>query len=115
MRVNQGQDFVIAGYTPTPKNFDAVVFGYYDGGNLMYAGRTRNGFTPASRDQLFKRFKALAADKSPFVNLPEARGGRWGEGLTAERMKECRWLLCRIRHRSHWTKPLRGIIVGEGF
>jgi bifunctional non-homologous end joining protein LigD len=27
MRVNQGQDFVIAGYTPNPKNFDAVVFG----------------------------------------------------------------------------------------
>jgi DNA ligase D-like protein (predicted ligase) len=92
MRVNQGQDFVIAGYTPTPKNFDAVVFGYYDGGKLMYAGRTRNGFTPSSRDQLFKRFKALGAEKSPFVNLPEARGGRWGEGLTAEKMKECRWL-----------------------
>jgi ATP-dependent DNA ligase len=101
MRVNQGQDFVIAGYTPTPKNFDAVVFGYYDGGKLMYAGRTRNGFTPSLRDQLFKRFKALAAEKSPFVNLPEARGGRWGEGLTAEKMKECRWLLCRMRHSSH--------------
>ena len=92
MRVNQGQAFVIAGYTPAPRNFDAIVFGYYDDGKLMYAGRTRNGFTPSSRDQLFKRFKALGAEKSPFVNLPEARGGRWGEGLTAEKMKECRWL-----------------------
>lgn len=27
-----------------------------------------------------------------FANLPEPRGGRWGEGLTAEKMRECRWL-----------------------
>ena len=48
MRVNQGQEFVIAGYTPSGKNFDALIFGYYEGDNLMYAGRTRNGFTPAT-------------------------------------------------------------------
>jgi bifunctional non-homologous end joining protein LigD len=58
----------------------------------MYAGRTRNGFTPSSRDQLFKLFRTLVADKCPFANLPEAKGGRWGEGLTAEKMQECRWL-----------------------
>ena len=92
MRVNQGQPFVIAGYTPSAKNFDAIVFGYYDGGNLIYAGRTRNGFTPSMRDQLFKRFHTLMTERCPFANLPEARGGRWGEGLTAEKMKECRWL-----------------------
>ena len=92
MRVNQGQVFVIAGYTLSPKNFDAIVFGYYDSGKLMYAGRTRNGFTPSMRDQLFKRFNALATEKCPFANLPEARGGRWGEGLTAEKMKACHWL-----------------------
>jgi ATP-dependent DNA ligase len=28
----------------------------------------------------------------PFDNLPEKRAGRWGEGLTADKMKECRWL-----------------------
>jgi bifunctional non-homologous end joining protein LigD len=92
MRVNRGQDFVIAGYTPSLKNFDAVVFGYSDGEQLMYAGRTRNGFTPSSRDRLFKRFKGLEVGTCPFVNLPESRSGRWGEGLTAEKMKECRWL-----------------------
>jgi len=58
----------------------------------MYAGRTRSGFTPASRDQLFKCFKTLAAETCPFANLPEAKSGRWGVGLTAEKMKDCRWL-----------------------
>jgi bifunctional non-homologous end joining protein LigD len=92
MRVNQGQSLVIAGYTLGARNFDAVVFGYYEGGRLMYAGRTRSGFTAASRDRLFKRLQALAAAECPFANLPETRSGRWGEGLTAEKMKDCRWL-----------------------
>ena len=26
------------------------------------------------------------------ANLPEVRGGHWGQGLTAEKMKECHWL-----------------------
>jgi bifunctional non-homologous end joining protein LigD len=26
------------------------------------------------------------------VNLPEAKSGRWGAGLTAAKMKDCRWL-----------------------
>src|SRR5215831_1670650 len=52
MRVNRGQKFVIGGYTIGANGFDAVIFGYYDGDKLIYAGRTRNGFTPASRDQL---------------------------------------------------------------
>jgi DNA ligase D-like protein (predicted ligase) len=92
MRVNRGQPFVIAGYTLGARSFDAIIFGYYDGGKLMYAGRTRSGFTSASRDQLFKRFKPLAVEACPFANLPEAKSGRWGVGLTAEKMKDCRWL-----------------------
>ena len=92
MRLNQGQEFVIAGYTPSAKNFDALVFGYYRGTDLIYVARTRNGFTPASREQLYRRFRGLELADCPFVNLPEARSGRWGQGLTAEKMKECRWL-----------------------
>ena len=92
MRVNQGQEFVIGGYTRAPRAFDALIFGYYQDGHLLYVARTRNGFTPASREQLFKRFYGLETTKCPFVNLPEKRSGRWGQGLTAEKMAECVWL-----------------------
>jgi bifunctional non-homologous end joining protein LigD len=92
MRVNQGQEFVIAGYTPSPKNFDALVIGYYDSGKLIYAARTRNGFTPASRMQLFKKIKPLQIEDCPFANLPEKKAGRWGADLTSAKMSECRWL-----------------------
>jgi len=92
MRVNQGQEFVIAGYTRSPNNFDALVIGYYEGSKLMYAARTRNGFTPASRAELFKKLKPLEISGCPFANLPEKKAGRWGAGLTAAKMAECRWL-----------------------
>lgn len=92
MRVNQGQEFVIGGYTASPKNFDALIFGYYEGGKLMYAARTRNGFTPASREQLFKKFRGFETPDCPFANLPEKHAGRWGQGLTAAKMADCRWL-----------------------
>jgi DNA ligase D-like protein (predicted ligase) len=92
MRVNRGQELVIAGYTPSSRNFDALVIGYYENGKLMYAARTRNGFTPASRAELFKKLKPLEIEECPFANLPEKKAGRWGAGLTADKMKECRWL-----------------------
>jgi DNA ligase D-like protein (predicted ligase) len=92
MRLNRSQEFVIGGYTRGTKTFDALVFGYYEGDKLMYVARTRNGFTPVSRAQLFKRFKGLEIDTCPFVNLPEARAGRWGQGLTKAKMAECHWL-----------------------
>jgi ATP-dependent DNA ligase len=92
MRVDRGQEFVIGGYTRGTKTFDALVFGYYEGDKLIYAARTRNGFTPATRAQLFRRFKGLEISECPFANLPEARGGRWGQGLTKAKMAECQWL-----------------------
>jgi DNA ligase D-like protein (predicted ligase) len=92
MRVNRGQEFVIGGYTRGTKTFDAFVFGYYEGDRLLYAARTRNGFTPATRAQLFKKFKGLEVKECPFANLPEAKSGRWGQGLTKAKMAECVWL-----------------------
>jgi bifunctional non-homologous end joining protein LigD len=92
MRVNQGQEFVIGGYTRAPRTFDALIFGYYQYGQLMYVARTRNGFTPSSREQLFRRFRGLETPICPFGNLPESRSGRWGQGLTADKMAECVWL-----------------------
>ena len=92
MRVNRSQEFVIGGYTRGTKTFDALIFGYYQGDRLMYVARTRNGFTPAARAQLFRRFKGLEIDECPFANLPEARSGRWGQGLTKAKMAECQWL-----------------------
>ena len=96
MRVNQSQEFVIGGYTPSAKNFDALVIGVHRNRQLFYVARTRNGFTPASRAQLFKKIRPFEVTRCPFANLPESHSGRWGVGLTAEKMKDCRWLEPRL-------------------
>ena len=104
-----GQELVIGGYTPSPKNFDALVIGYYDGPNLIYAARTRNGFTPALRGELFKKLRLLEIKECPFANLPEKKAGRWGAGLTATKMAECRWLkplLVAQFEFVNWTEDL---------
>jgi ATP-dependent DNA ligase len=90
MRINKGQEFVIAGYTLGGATFDALVFGYYQGSKLLYVSRTRNGFTPRLREDLLKRFRGLEITECPFANLPEPRGGRWGQGLTAAKMEDCK-------------------------
>jgi bifunctional non-homologous end joining protein LigD len=91
-RVNRGQEFVIGGYFPGPHGIDSLIVGYYDGEKLMYAARTRNGFVPASRRQVFSKLRHLVTPACPFVNLPETRRSRFGEELNAEKMKKAVWL-----------------------
>jgi DNA ligase D-like protein (predicted ligase) len=91
-RVNAGQEFVIGGYTPGSNGIDAIVVGYYSARDLIYVARTRNGFVPASRPSVFQRLRELRIEECPFANLPETREPRWGEAMTAEKMKECVWV-----------------------
>lgn len=78
-RINRGQELVIGGYFPGPHGFDSIILGYYKGDDLMYVARTRNGFVPATRRQVFSKLKNLVIEKCPFVNLPDTRKSRFGE------------------------------------
>jgi ATP-dependent DNA ligase len=91
-RINLGQEFVVGGYTPGTHGFDALIVGFYRGNDLIYAARVRAGFIPGTRREVFAQIKAFKTSKCPFVNLPETSEGRWGQGLTAEKMKACVWL-----------------------
>lgn len=91
-RINAGQEFVIGGFIPSALGVDSLVIGFYRGKDLIYAGRVRAGFVPATRRAVFERIKHLCAPDCPFVNLPEKAEGRWGQGLTAEKMQKCIWI-----------------------
>ena len=106
MRIGGGQEFVIGGYTPSPKNFDAVLVGYFERNKLMFAARVRNGFVSSLRTAVFRKFEGLESEKCPFANLPESEKGRWGEGLTAADMEKCVWLkpkLVAAIEYAEWT------------
>ena len=91
-RINLIQEFVIGGYIPSHLGVDSIVVGFYKGSDLYYAARVRAGFMPATRRIVFDAIKHLKSAKCPFVNLPEKEAGRWGQGFTADKMKEAVWI-----------------------
>lgn len=92
MRVELSQELVIGGYTPGTHGFDAVLVGLYRDDRLYFCASVRAGFVPASRRAVHAQLASLEAEACPFVNLPEASGGRWGQGMTAAKMRNCIWL-----------------------
>ena len=76
-------------------HFDVFPIGFEQRGVRVMEGmeaRVKAGLVPATRREVFERIRHLETPKYPFANLPELAAGRWGQGLTAEKMKECVWL-----------------------
>jgi bifunctional non-homologous end joining protein LigD len=90
------QEFVVGGFRADGRSVDALVVGYYDGRRLLAAGKVHAGLTAASRRELFLTLTSLAAKTCPFANLPNARTGRWGEGISAEDMATITWVKPRV-------------------
>jgi bifunctional non-homologous end joining protein LigD len=106
-RINRGQELVIGGYIPGADFFDALLVGYYEGNRLLFIAKIRNGFVPRVRRELFRRFSALETQQCPFAKLPEAKNARRGMALTAEAMKQCRWLKPKLVAQiefAEWTE-----------
>lgn len=105
-RVNRAQEFVIGGFVPGTHGFDSLIIGVYDQKKLHFVAKLRNGFVARTRDEIFPGLKKLTTSSCPFVNLPEKKASRWGIPLTAEKMKECRWvkpvLVCQVEF-VEWT------------
>jgi bifunctional non-homologous end joining protein LigD len=94
-KLNRSQEFVVGGYT-LGNPFDALIVGCYDNGKLRYVSKVRAGFNPPLRREIYPLLRMLDAERCPFVNLPEAKRGRWEYGLTNEEMENCRWLRPRL-------------------
>lgn len=85
------QEFVIAGYTPSKKDFPgfgSLVLGVYEKGQLIYCGRVGTGFSIKQRLELQKKLDRIAASDMPFESIPKDPGLR----------------------QAHWAKPK---LVGE--
>jgi hypothetical protein len=42
-----------------------------------------------SHSMVFEKIRPLVSSTMPFANLPDTHKSRWGDELTAEKMKEC--------------------------
>jgi bifunctional non-homologous end joining protein LigD len=110
LKLHREQEMVIGGYTEpagTRKYFGAILVGYYQKHELRFAGKVGTGFNEALLKRLHSQFKLLSREDCPFVDLPEKRSGRYGQGITATEMKRCHWvepkLVCQIKF-SEWTR-----------
>ena len=92
LKLDRQQEFVIGGYRPGPHGVDALLVGYYEEGKLRFAGKVRAGFTPHVRREVGGALMPLHAPRCPFVDLPNSKTSHWGGGVTAEQMKEMRWV-----------------------
>lgn len=75
------QEFVIGGYT-APKgsrtDFGALLVGYYEDGNLRYAGKVGTGFGHGTLQTLGRRLRELEQQRPAFVDAsPRPAGTHW--------------------------------------
>ena len=107
-RIAQQQDFMIGGFIPGMHGIDSLIVGEYRGKELMYVARVRAGLVPASRRKIFQKLQPLIVKTCPFVNLPETGRSRWGESLTAEKMKHCVWVKPKLTARIEFLERTEG-------
>lgn len=91
VKCTKRQEFVIAGYTPSKKDFPgfgSLILGVYDKGKLVYSGRVGTGFSIKQRLELQKKLDRIAQRLMPFATKPKDPGLR----------------------DAHWAKPQ---LVGE--
>jgi bifunctional non-homologous end joining protein LigD len=76
------QEFVIGGFT-LPSNgsygIGSLLLGYYQGGKLIYAGRTGTGFTQKTQKQIRDRLERIRSKTHPFATIgtAERRDALW--------------------------------------
>ena len=93
MKCELAQDFVVGGFTDPQGGrvgLGALLVGYYDGDDFVFAGKVGTGFDTKMLTELRARFDATAIEKTPFTRAT---------GLP--------------RLRMHWVKP--EVVVNVAF
>jgi bifunctional non-homologous end joining protein LigD len=97
------QELVIGGFTD-PKgsrtDFGALLVGYYEGGDLRYAGKVGTGFDRSTLGELGERLRRLERDDPPFVDVdPIPPGTRWVKPCLVGQFAFTEWTRDgRLRH-----------------
>jgi bifunctional non-homologous end joining protein LigD len=105
------QEFVIGGYRPEGNTLELILVGYYEKNKLLFAAKVRMGLNPGLRRKLLSVLKPLATSQCAFANLPSNHHGHWGEGITADEMKDYVWLNPEIVTEIKFTEWTTGSIL----
>lgn len=103
LKCHAEQELVIGGYTAPQgarTDFGALLVGYYEDGQLGYAGKVGTGFDQRTLSELGKRLRGLKRDDPPFVDVhPIPRGTQWVEPELVAQIGFSEWTRDgRLRH-----------------
>jgi bifunctional non-homologous end joining protein LigD len=77
------QEFVIGGWLPGEgrrrNRLGAILLGYFDEGELRYAGKVGTGFSDRDLDELLERLRPLARETNPFAGRRGPRAANFVE------------------------------------
>jgi bifunctional non-homologous end joining protein LigD len=107
LKFDPEQEFVIGGFKPG-RPVESLVVGTYEGAKLICAGKVRQGLNPQWRAELGRLLRPLETEACPFANLPNSHKSHWGEGITADQMKELRWVKPKVVAQIAFTEWTRG-------
>lgn len=129
MKCSAGQEVVIGGYTEpsgSRTGIGALLVGYYDRGELVYAGKVGTGFTHAVLVDLKQRLSRIETASSPFGSSPfgsspfsrgrpAGRGTHWARPELVAEVAFTEWTADgRMRHPSfkglREDKPARDVV-----
>ena len=105
-KCEQGQEFVIGGYTEPQRSrteFGALLLGYYEDGRLRYAGKVGTGFDLQMLKELGGQLRELRTSASPFDDAAaiRERGITWVEPTLVAQVAFSEWTGAgRLRHPS---------------
>jgi DNA ligase D-like protein (predicted ligase) len=88
------QELVIGGYTEpggARKGFGALLLGYYDKGELIYAGKVGTGFNEETLRTLGASLVSLKQEGSPFTKVIKGSGIHWVKPLLVGQVGFSEW------------------------
>ena len=119
LKCHAEQELVIGGYTApqgSRTDFGALLVGYFEDGELSYAGKVGTGFDQHTLSDLGKRLRELERDDPPFAHVhPIPRGTHWVEPELVGQIAFTEWTRDgRLRHPRflglRTDKPARDVV-----
>jgi bifunctional non-homologous end joining protein LigD len=112
------QELVIGGFTEprgTRDGFGALLLGYWQQDELVYAGKVGTGFTDATLRELRRALLEIERPSSPFAGPVTERGPHWVEPSLVVEVSFSNWTRDgRLRHPSYLglrpDKPSRDVV-----
>ena len=102
LKCSARQELVIGGWSDPSgarTGFGALLVGYYESDQLVYAGKVGTGFDEPTLRQLYAAMRVRAVDRPPFADVPRMRAAHWVRPELVAEVEFTEWTRDgRLRH-----------------